>query len=174
MYLAKVLASPLLRSTGLPAFIVFILVLACKEEPKKAIATEAVTFSKEGELSIFRGSTDSLLTKLDIEIADTEYETQTGLMYRKSMADNRAMLFVFPDVAMHSFYMKNTEFSIDIIFIDEDLKVASFTDRAKPFDETGISSVVPIQYVLEINAGLREKWQLQVGDSIVYNRGTIP
>jgi uncharacterized membrane protein (UPF0127 family) len=66
--------------------------------------------------------------------------------------------------------MKNTAFALDIIFIDEHLKIASFQKNAQPFNETGLSSKVPIKYVLEINAGLAEKWLLEVGDSIAFTR----
>ncbi len=142
---------------------------SCRErQAKQAIETPEISFTKEGELSLFKSGTDSVLAQLDIEIADSEYETQTGLMYRSGMAQNQGMFFVFDYTGMHSFYMKNTEFAIDIIFIDEELLVASFKDNAQPLDETGISSQVPIKYVLEVNAGLREKWGLAVGDSISF------
>ena len=140
--------------------------VSCKEKTSTSIATEKIEFTKEGELQIVKR--DSLLTQFDIEIAASDYEVQTGLMYRESMAENQGMLFIFPDVAMHSFYMKNTEFPLDLLFIDESLKVASITANAQPLDETGISSKVPIKYVLEINAGLTQKWNIQVGDSIAY------
>jgi len=153
-------------------FIVSIVVLSssCKNEPKKVVTTEPVVFTKEGELSIFNKDSDSLLIKLDIEFAETEYETQTGLMYRKSMENDQGMLFIFPKEAMHSFYMKNTEFPLDIIFVDADLKVASYQENAQPLTERGLSSKVPVQYVLEVNAGLVEKWSLDEGDSIEFNR----
>ncbi|MDH3796102.1 MAG: DUF192 domain-containing protein [Flavobacteriaceae bacterium] len=141
--------------------------MGCKED-KKVVKTEVVSFTKEGELSIYKGETDSLITRLDIEIASTSYETQTGLMYRNGMKDNQAMLFIFEEPAYHSFYMKNTRFSIDIIFIDDQLRIASFKERAKPMDENGLSSEVPVQYVLEVNAGLAETWQLEIGDRISY------
>ena len=144
---------------------------SCKEAPpKQAIETPEVSFNKEGELSIFKANSDTLLTTLDIEIAESDYETQTGLMYRSGMGENQAMFFVFDYVGWHSFYMKNTEFALDILFIDENLKVASFKDNAQPLDESGISSEAPVQYVLEVNAGLREKWGVSVGDSVAYTR----
>jgi len=80
------------------------------------------------------------------------------------------MLFIFPDVAMHSFYMKNTEIPLDLIFIDENFKIVSFQKEAKPYDETSLSSQVPIKYVLEINAGLADQWGLVIGDRITYER----
>ena len=151
--------------------ICLIFIGSCKETAsKQAIETPEVSFDKEGELSIFKANSDTLLTTLDIEIAESDYETQTGLMYRSGMAENQAMFFVFDYIGWHSFYMKNTEFALDILFIDEDLKVASFKDNAQPLDESGISSEAPVQYVLEMNAGLREKWGIAVGDSIAYTR----
>lgn len=157
------------------AFILFLSIAilfgsSCKVEPKKVIKTEPVVFTKEGELNIAKQKTDSIVTQLNIEFAESEYETQTGLMYRKSMADDQGMLFIFKDERLHSFYMKNTEIPLDIIFIKSDLTIASFQENAKPFNEKGLSSVVPIQYVLEVNAGLAEKWLLEVGDKIEYRK----
>jgi len=143
---------------------------SCKNEPKRIIKTEAVTFKKEGELKITKALKDSLLVSLDIEIAESEYETQTGLMYRESMNDDQGMLFIFSDEAMHSFYMKNTEFALDLIFIKADSTIGSFQENAQPLNEKALSSQVPIQFVLEVNAGLSEKWQLEVGDKIEFHK----
>ncbi|MEL6917400.1 MAG: DUF192 domain-containing protein, partial [Bacteroidota bacterium] len=140
------------------------------ENEKKVVKTDPITFKKEGELIVYKAETDSVITTLDIEIAETDYETQTGLMYRNSMEDKQGMLFIFPDVAMHSFYMKNTEIALDIIFVDEHLRIASFQKNAEPFNETGLSSKIPVQYVLEINAGLSEKWRLEVGDRLDFTK----
>ncbi len=155
----------------LASLVVCLMILSsCKDEPKKAIKTEKVVFQKEGELSIFRQQTDSLITTLDIEIADNDYETQTGLMYRSGMEEHQGMLFVFESEAMHAFYMKNTEFPLDLLFIKEDLTIASFQENAQPFNEASLSSKVPVKYVFEINAGLVQQWGLQVGDRIEFKK----
>ena len=86
------------------------------------------------------------------------------------MDKEQGMLFIFPDIAMHSFYMKNTEFPLDIIFIGDDLRIASFQENAEPYNQKGLSSKVPVKYVLEVNAGMVEQWSLQVGDSISFIR----
>lgn len=156
------------QSLGL--LIIFLVFYSCKEESKTTIKTEEVVFTKEGRLDIFKKESDSLAIRLDIEFAESDYETQTGLMYRKGMKTNQGMLFIFPDVAMHSFYMKNTAFALDIIFIDETLKIASFQENAQPFKQNGLSSKVPVKYVLEVNAGLVQEWQLEIGDQIVFER----
>lgn len=150
--------------------VVALLVFACKDEPKKTIATQSIDFTHEGDLTIFLNASDTIKTKINIEFAETDYETQTGLMYRKGMDNNQGMLFIFPDERMHSFYMKNTEFPLDIIYIKENLKIASFQENAQPLSETGLSSQVPIKYVLEINGGLAQELGLSIGDSISFSR----
>ena len=157
----------LLLSVFFGAFILFV---SCKEDGKRVIKTETVTFTKEGILTIYKAQTDSVLVSMDIEIAETDYETETGLMYRKSMEDNQGMLFIFPDIRQHFFHMKNTEFGLDIIFLDENLKIVSFQENAKPYDEKLLPSQVPVKYALEVNAGLSEKWLLEVRDSVEFTK----
>ncbi len=130
--------------------------------------TKEVTFKKEGELSLLKAETDSVIATLDIEIADDEYQTQTGLMYRHSMPENEAMLFIFPDEQTRAFYMKNTEFSLDIIYLDSEKKIVNIQKNAKPFDETSLPSEAASMYVLEVNGGLADKWNLQKGDRIQF------
>jgi len=151
--------------------VLLVLHFSCKEKSEKIIETAPPTFTKEGILTITK-AIDNEVISFEIEIAETEYEVQTGLMDRDSMKDNQGMLFIFPDVAVHSFYMKNTKIPLDIIYIDENLKIASFAENAKPLDEAGLSSQVPIQYVLEINAGLAEKFLLEIGDKVEFERIT--
>lgn len=140
---------------------------SCKED-KKAVQQVVINFKKEGELSIRKSSNDSIVKSIDIEIADDEYQTQTGLMYRDSMEDNQGMLFVFPEAELHSFYMKNTKIALDIIYIDADKKIINIQKNAKPFSENSLPSDAPAQYVLEINAGLSDQWNLESGDIISY------
>jgi len=149
-------------------FSILLVSMGCKETTKKSLKTEAIAFTKEGDLRLFKK--DSLVAQLDIEIAETDYETQTGLMYRNTMKEKHGMLFVFPDERIHSFYMKNTEIPLDILYIGADLKVKSIQENTVPFDETGLSSKVPVQYVLEINAGLSQKWGLATNDSIAFSK----
>lgn len=150
---------------------VFSLVFSsCKEDAKKTISTQEIEFTHEGNLNVYSNTSDTLKTKFDIEFAETDYETQTGLMYRKGMKNNQAMLFIFPDEAIHSFYMKNTEFSLDIIYIKEDMTIASMQENAQPFNEASLSSMAPIKYVLEINGGLSETLGISIGDRISFSR----
>ncbi|WP_417861164.1 DUF192 domain-containing protein [Winogradskyella sediminis] len=158
---------PILKSV----VIVFGLVLlsSCKEE-KKTITEDkvVVSFKKEGTLTLKKADSDAIIKTIDIEIADDEYTTQTGLMYRTKLETNHGMLFIFPNVQMRSFYMKNTKIPLDIIYIAEDLTIVSFQKNAKPMDETSLPSEAPAKYVLEINGGLSDAWQLEIGDKISF------
>lgn len=140
---------------------------SCKENQQKIVKPIKIDFRKDGELSIFRQ--DSLLTQFNIEIADDEYERQTGLMNRPSMNDDQAMLFIFPHEDYRSFYMKNTLISLDIIYIDKDGEIVSFQYDAQPLNENALPSNIPAQYVLEIKAGLAEKYDIQINDKIIYS-----
>lgn len=139
---------------------------SCKEE-QRVIKPVVIEFKKEAEL-VLKNANDSIIKKLDIEIADDEYKTQTGLMYRDQMGELQGMLFVFPDEDFRSFYMKNTNIPLDIIYIDADKKIVSFQKNAQPNNETSLPSNAPAKYVLEINAGLSDEWQLEVGDKMEY------
>ena len=149
-----------LTKTLLALTILFCLVsfVSCKKEKSIKVKPVEVTFKKEGELKLYRN--DSLIHTLDIEIADDEYQTQTGLMYRNSMANNQGMLFIFPDEQLRSFYMKNTRIPLDIIYFDANKRFVSVQVDAKPFDETSLPSEGEAQYVLKVNGGLSSSWNL--------------
>lgn len=140
---------------------------SCKEDkPSRQVTQVKVEFKKEGELQLLKAANDSLVATLDIEIADDDYQTQTGLMYRKSMQQNHGMLFIFPDTDFRSFYMKNTEIPLDIIYISDSKAIVSIQKNAQPMNETSLPSEGPAKYVLEVNAGLSDTWQLEKGDKI--------
>lgn len=131
--------------------------------------TKEITFTKNGELKLLKAETDSVVARLDIEIADNDYKVQTGLMYRRSMEPQQAMLFVFKDQQPRSFYMKNTEIPLDIIYFNADKELVSVQKNARPNDLTSLPSGAPAQYVLEVNAGLSDIWELTKGDRFEFS-----
>lgn len=145
-------------------------VFSCKDSKKiNSSFSKNIAFKKEGTLQLLKKNSDSIIKTLDIEIADDAYQTQTGLMYRDSIKDSQGMLFVFPEEQPRSFYMKNTRIPLDIIYISSDSSIVSFQKNAKPFDETPLPSNANAKFVLEINAGLSDKWKLKTGDKIWLN-----
>ncbi|RMA57022.1 DUF192 domain-containing protein [Ulvibacter antarcticus] len=141
----------------------------CKDKQESKVLTREVVFTKEGEVSLKKAANDSLLAQFNIEIADDAYQIETGLMYRTSMNDDQGMLFFLNEERIQSFYMKNTEIPLDIIFINSDKKVVNIHKNAKPFDQTSLFSEGPAIYVLEVNAGLTDLWELQPGDKVDWN-----
>ncbi len=143
--------------------------VSCKNDQNKKVKTAEIKFTKEGELTLFKASGDEVIT-IDIEFAETDYERETGLMHRTSMEDNQGMLFIFSTEFPRSFYMKNTYIPLDIIYLDEQKKIVSFQENAVPLNEAGLPSEIPAMYVLEVNAGLAEKWLLEIGDTISFSK----
>jgi uncharacterized membrane protein (UPF0127 family) len=145
---------------------------ACHSTVKKQVVQNQQTdiqFKKEGVLSI-EDSLGQDKARFDIELAEDDYEQQTGLMYRKSMKDNQAMLFIFKDAQPRYFYMKNTYIPLDIIYIGPNKKIVNIVKEAKVLDETTLPSVKPAQYVLEIKAGLSDQLGLKTGDKVSWQK----
>ena len=122
-------------------------------------------FKKEGELTL-SDSSNLLKAKIDIEIADTDYERQLGLMKRISMEEKQGMLFIFPSEAMQSFWMRNTLLSLDMIFINEHKKIVTIHKNTKILSDQSYPSSALAKYVLEVIAGFTDKFGINVGDVI--------
>ena len=154
----------------LSAILTASLLSSCKDDETEApIETEEITFTKEGEATLLKPNGDTI-QQIDIEIADNSYERQTGLMYRESMEDDQGMLFIYDNEAPRAFYMKNTYIPLDIIYFASDSTAVSFQKNAQPQDETSLPSGEPAQFVLELNAGLADDWNIEVGDKIDFER----
>ncbi|MGE3770798.1 MAG: DUF192 domain-containing protein [Bdellovibrionales bacterium] len=104
--------------------------------------------------------------RLGVEVADDDIERANGLMHRTLLPEDRGMLFVFDTPGIQKFWMKETLIPLDMIFIDAEGKIAHIHTRARPEDTTPVSSRFPVNRVLEINAGLANRWGLQAGDVI--------
>jgi len=157
------------RTNYLTFYLLSTLLFSCDDEPKASkIETSEIEFKKEGELYLLK-SGDSI-KKLDIEIAENQYEHETGLMYRQSMQETQGMLFIYPEEALRSFYMKNTYIPLDIIFYSKDSSVVSFKENARALDETSLPSNKPAKFILELNAGKVKEWNIEVGDKIDFKR----
>jgi len=124
-------------------------------------------FKKEGELT-FVDSTENPIIKIDIEIAENDYERQLGLMNRESMEEMQGMLFIFPEERFQSFWMMNTLFSLDMIFIDSKKEIVTIHRNTKPLSEQSYPSSKPALYVLEVNAGFCDKHNIKLGDKVFW------
>ena len=100
--------------------------------------------------------------KLTAEVAYTDADRTLGLMHRRMLPENRGMLFVFPQAAPLSFWMKNTYLPLSIAFIDDTGTIINITDM-KPLTTDTHDSAGPARYALEMNRGWFKKRGIKSG-----------
>ncbi len=132
---------------------------------KKDKHLDEYSFKKEGELT-FYSENNKQLAKIDIEIADTEYDRQLGLMKRKSMEENEGMLFIFPGESLKSFWMRNTFIPLDMIFVNANKEIVTIHKNTKVLSDQSYPSSAPAEYVIEVNAGYTDKYKIKEGDKV--------
>lgn len=110
--------------------------------------------------------------KLTVEVADTNIKRTLGLMYRKELAEDEGILFVFKKPANVSFWMKNTFIPLSIAFIDEKGVIVEITDL-KPNDLTNKTSRKKVLFALEVNQGWFKKRGIKTGDKIMELKAII-
>ena len=101
-----------------------------------------------------------------VEMATTDKEKETGLMYRKELADGKGMLFDFSPEQQISMWMKNTYISLDMIFIRADGRVLRVAENTEPESTRIISSGGLARGVLEVPAGTAQKYGIAPGDRV--------
>lgn len=103
---------------------------------------------------------------IKVILAETTLEQNRGLSGREKLNENEGMLFVFNHEGNYPFWMKDMNFPIDIIWLDENLKVVYIKKNALPqsYPES-FSPGTNAKYVLEVNAGFSEKNNLKEGDT---------
>ncbi len=141
------------------AFAIFsLLIFGCTQmntEPASAPATKATM--PDG-------------TSISLELATTPEQIATGLAGRGSLCESCGMLFIFPEPAQRTFWMRGMRFPLDIIFLDSDYTVLNMAENLQPC-ESGNSCAVYASngsspYVLEVNAGFARKHNIAGGSSM--------
>jgi uncharacterized membrane protein (UPF0127 family) len=140
-----------LRRTSLflTLFAVLLQVNACQAQPQVTIATVG------GRELTFQ-----------VEVADTPAKRELGLQYRRELAVDHGMIFLFPAESEHSFWMKNTPIPLDMIFINREGKIIGIVEQAVPFSTDSRSVPGASQFVLEINGGLSKSYGIKAGDFV--------
>jgi uncharacterized protein len=108
---------------------------------------------------------------IEIEVAATPEQQQIGLMYRTSLADNRAMLFPFSPPQSVYFWMKNTLIPLDMVFLRNGV-VQAIAPHVPPCTSDPCPTYGPgmeIDQVLELRAGRAQELNLKQGDTITIN-----
>ena len=125
-----------------------------------------IAFEKD-TLTIFSATGKAI--KFDIEIASSNEERSQGLMYRKNMADNAGMLFVYSKPNNVMMWMKNTYIPLDMVFIKADGVIENIIQRTVPHSEEVLSATAKVRGVLELNAGITSKLGIKAGDRVIHD-----
>ena len=139
----------LLVTLGLIAIVIILFVLFYR--PKKDLEIQ----------------TQNAIIRYRVETALTPKQQEKGLMNRKKLAPQNGMIFLFPTQRVVRMWMKNTLIPLDMVFFDPNGWVTSVHQNAKPKDLSAISSELPVQGVLEINAGEAEQLGIREGSRLL-------
>jgi uncharacterized membrane protein (UPF0127 family) len=99
------------------------------------------------------------------EVANTEPQRATGLMNRRMLPEDRGMLFVFPDMALHAMWMMNTYVPLSVAFLDRDGVIINIEDM-QPQTQDSHPAARPARYALEANQGWFRKRGIKPGDKV--------
>jgi uncharacterized protein len=99
------------------------------------------------------------------EVASTDSERSTGLMHRRMLPENRGMLFVFPESALHGMWMMNTFVPLSVAFIDERGVIINIEDM-QPHTQNSHMAARPAKYALEATLGWYRKHGVKPGDKV--------
>ena len=117
------------------------------------------------EISIYNKSLNQKFPFI-VEVAKNDVERKKGLQCRRSLKKNEGMLFEWKSEEFRYFWMKNTYISLDIIFINSNLKIIDIFYDAIPNSRNTITSMKKAMYILELKAGVFKRLNLGVGNFI--------
>lgn len=157
--------------TLLPAIILFILIFSSEniyynnDNFFSDIGNSLnVEFIRDGDLYFI--DRNSVIKKIEIEIAKKDSEKINGLKFRSSIKEDTGMLFLLRDQEEYKrINIKGVRKFLDIIYIDEYNTIIFIDKNVNPIKEMEIPDLYPsiVKYVLEINAGMAEKWKIKEG-----------
>ena len=109
---------------------------------------------------------------LTVELVYEPADVALGLGYREGLAPGMGMLFLFEGPAPRSFWMRNMQFCIDIIWIESSViqgaaeSVCPEPPGTADADLRSYVSPVPVTYVLEVPAGWLDAYGLGAGTAV--------
>jgi hypothetical protein len=139
-------------------------------QPGAALAVDGVSAGRAAgtKTALVTLQTASGPHRFNVEVMTTDAERARGLMYRRTLASDAGMLFVYERPLPLFMWMKNTILSLDMVFFTTDGTVHRIASDAEPFSQTPISSEGDVLGVLELNAGTAAEIGLRVGDRLEY------
>lgn len=107
---------------------------------------------------------------INVEIADNSFERERGLSFRKSMKQDEGMLFIFDELGKYGFWVKDMNFPLDVVWINEEGRVVYEVNNVSLDTYPGVFiNEVSARYVLEVNAGVTEKLGIYLGTKLAFS-----
>ena len=106
---------------------------------------------------------------LEVEVADTRASRELGLSGREKMGDDEGLLFIFNEPGRYGFWMKDMKFSLDMVWINQNGIVVDIERNVTPASYKEKKTYInqsEASYVLEMNAGMAEKFGLYLGSKV--------
>ena len=144
--------------------------LACKALVQLLAAAAMLsplwTWAEEGpQMNLQRVKLTAGVHLMDVQVASTPEQRQTGLMFRKEMPQQEGMIFVFEQASQQCFWMKNTLLPLTAAFVADDGTIVNMADM-KPQTTQSHCSAEPVRYVLEMNKGWFAKKGIKAGSKL--------
>ena len=150
-----------MRSGPPAAFLVLLLSAACGAAPGGSAAPTPIPTAESGpRVEMPSGAV------YRVELATNPEAQAQGLMYRENLPEKSGMLFVFPEVSQHHFWMKNTMIPLDMIWLDASGRVLFVSENTPPCKADPCPTYgpdQPVSYVLEIAGGKAAAENVKVG-----------
>lgn len=152
----------MLSPVARPALLVVIASLAacaaCEKQPDAArpedgVGNRTAVPSPDVLPKVHLTAADGTEQTVIVEVVRDDEELARGLMYRRRMDPDAGMLFLMGEERIHTFWMRNTYLSLDMIFIRRDRTVAGIVENTPPLTDDLQHVDEPSFYVLEVNAG---------------------
>jgi len=138
----------------------------CARHTLRLLATVALVLLAAGARAELPEITLSIgKHKITAEVASTDAQRSQGLMHRRMLPENRGMLFVFPEVAMHGMWMMNTYLPLSVAFLDVNGAIINIADM-QPHTRDTHDTVKPAKYALETNQGWFKKRGVKPGAKV--------
>jgi uncharacterized protein len=110
-----------------------------------------------------------------VSVADDPALRTKGLSGVTSLRTNEGKLFVFPENGKHGIWMKDMLFPIDILWIDENLRIVHIAEKIDPSTyPTIFAPEEDARFVLETNAFFVDSFRISVGDSVFVPPEILP
>jgi len=130
------------------------------------VAVMVATGARAAEFQPLEIVTKSGVQVFTVEIAKTEKERETGLMYRKELPEGQGMLFDFSPEQQVAMWMKNTFIPLDMIFVRSDGRILRIAENTEPQSEKIIPSGGLVKGVIEVAGGTAKKLGIRPGDRV--------